>query len=248
MSFSLTRRGVLMGSAVSFVAALLALTGAFVPGPVLAQPGSDHLACQELIVNGDFESGHTGWAEYSSQAYELIDPFYPHSPTHSAWLGANNNEEDWVSQSVALPANAASLTLHYWWSLYTEEHPGTQFDFLRVQLVRVDGTLITELKTYNNDSAEAWLWNDDSVDVSAYAGQTLQLRFLAKNDANDPTSFFVDDVSIQACNGGSTATPTLTATGTATATATPTATKTPGPSPTPTNTPRSRVYLPLLVR
>jgi hypothetical protein len=110
---------------------------------------------------------------------------------------------------------------------------------MRVELLRVDNTQVTTLATHSNDSAEAWLWNSAIMDLSAYAGQTLQLRFYAKNDAKLPTSFFVDDVSIEACTGGTTtSTPTVLPSGT------PTGANTPGPSATP----RARLFLPLIMR
>ncbi len=118
---------------VGFVATLaLLLAPAFTVGPQPAQAQSD---CRELLVNGGFESGHDGWVEYSSLNYELIDSFWPHTGAKSAWLVANNEEEGWISQTVALPADAGSLNLSYWWSIFTEENPGGGFDYLRVQLL-----------------------------------------------------------------------------------------------------------------
>ncbi len=251
MSVHLDRRRMLVLSCSLVAALLLALIAGLAPTNTLAQAG-----CQELLINGGFENGHDGWVEYSSQHFELIDPFYPHTGAKSVWLAANNNEEDWIAQTVQLPGNAGSLQLNYWWAVYTTENPGGAFDFLRVQLMRVDGTLLTTLNTYSNDSAESWLWNNANVDVSSYAGQTVQLRFYGKNDANNETSFFVDDVSLQTCTSGGTVTPVTDPTATATSTHTPTPTITPsptltitpGPSPTPTNTPRARIYLPLVLR
>jgi hypothetical protein len=117
-----------------------------------------------------------------------------------------------------------------------------------VQLLRVDGGLVATLATYDNESAQAWDWNPAEIDLAAYAGQTLQLRFWARNDANNPTSFFVDDVSVQSCPTGGTSTPTLPPTVTRTFTPSPTLSVTPGPSPTPTSTPPYRLYLPLVLR
>ncbi len=226
---------------------VLAVLAVFAPfrGTATAQAQAQGAACQELIVNGGFEQGHTGWATYSSKNYDPISNWYPYSGRYGAWLVSVNDEEGWVSQTVTLPA-ARTLQLSYLWSLYTEENPGGAFDLMKVQLLRVDGALVATLAAYNNDSADIWVWNPVTIDLSAYAGQTLQLRFWGKNDANEPSSFFVDDVSIEACDGGGTPTPTSTPT--VTLTPSPTLSITPGPSPTPTATPRARLYLPLVVR
>lgn len=228
------RRSAAAHAAVATTCALmLALALAVTPAPTQAQAG-----CRELIVNGGFENGHDGWVEYSSQNFELIDPFYPRTGAKGAWLTANNNEEGWLAQTLVLPADAASLNLSYWWSIFTEENPGGDFDFLRAQLLRVDNTLLATLATHSNDSAADWVWNLDTIDVSAYAGQSVKLRFHGKNDANNPTSFFVDDVSLLACPEANTPTPTPTATNTST----------PAASTTPTATPAARLFLPLILR
>jgi hypothetical protein len=227
---------------VALILLAVALTGIWPAAPSMAaRGGGNPAACQELVVNGGFEAPYQAWTEYSSLGYLLIDPFYPHTGEKSAFIVGDNGEEGWIAQTVVLPANATSLKLTYWWAVWTEENPGGAFDFLRVQLLRVDNTLVTTLATYDNQSGDAWVWNPATADLSAYAGQTLQLRFYAKNDANNnPTSFFVDDVSIEACTGASTLTPT--------------STHTPGPSPTPSRTPspsatpRAKLFLPLILR
>jgi hypothetical protein len=72
-----------------------------------------------------------------------------------------------------------------------------------------------------------------SVDLSAYAGQSVILRFrLVTDDGTGGGGWYIDDVFVQSAT-----TNTPTATSTPTNTPTVTATPTSGPSPTPTNTP-----------
>jgi hypothetical protein len=40
-------------------------------------------------------------------------------------------------------------------------------------------------------------WSQDSISLSAYGGQTVNLRFMSKTDYSLPTNFWVDDVSVQ---------------------------------------------------
>ena len=40
-----------------------------------------------------------------------------------------------------------------------------------------------------------WRWSGN-VDVSAYVGQTIMLRFRATTDGATPTTFYVDDVQL----------------------------------------------------
>ena len=198
--------------------------------PPVAQPA----ACAELVVNGGFEDGHAPWIEQSKLQMELLDPFYPHTGKIGAWLGGANNADDSLTQTVTLPPDAGSITLRFWWAIFSEEAPGARFDIARSELLRSNGSMITTTLTIDNEAADAWLWNEAVTDLSAYAGQTVQLRLRATNDATNPSNFFFDDVSIVACPQEGTATPTPTPTATATATVAPHA--------------RSRVFLPVVLR
>ncbi len=207
-------------------------------------------ACTELVSDGGFEAGGQGWTQYSKLGYQLISSFYPRSGRLGAWLGAENNAQDRLSQLVVLPAQTDGITFSLWWALSTAELPGGAFDFLRAGLYTPDGTTqIVSLLEVSNDSAEQGVWNPLHADLSAYAGRSVQLRIEATTDDSSATDFFVDDVSILSC-AVATTTPTVTRTSTpsptltpttgipsptwtATRTATPTPTMTaPGPSPT----------------
>jgi hypothetical protein len=40
-------------------------------------------------------------------------------------------------------------------------------------------------------------WIEDSVDLSRFAGTTVKVSFLAKTDEEQPTTFYVDDVTLE---------------------------------------------------
>ena len=50
---------------------------------------------------------------------------------------------------------------------------------------------------HHDSAAQEHPWRQDVVDVSAYAGQTLELRFSASNDNYWATAFHVDSVCLQ---------------------------------------------------
>lgn len=264
--------GLLMGAALALLWALTSAPTALGTGPA---------ACSELVTDGGFESNGVGWVQQPSPPLapgdSLITNFNPHSGTLGGDLAGRDNAYDRLSQQVALPADASSLTLSFWWSLETQE-TGDVADYLRVALYKLDGnTLIATLLAVDNKSADQGVWNRPAIDVMPYAGQTLLLRFTATTDFANATRFYVDDVSIAACTGSAAtvtatstatrtsapATPTWTATASATppkitftptASATPTSTSTlPGVTltPTPTTTAPPGVpggYLPLILR
>jgi bacillopeptidase F (M6 metalloprotease family) len=55
----------------------------------------------------------------------------------------------------------------------------------------------TTLRTFSNTSTKG-SWFSTAVDLSAYAGQTITVKFQAVNDSTLPTSFYVDVVSVLA--------------------------------------------------
>ncbi len=212
--------------------------------------GASPATCQELIADGGFEAGGAAWTQYSVQGHALVSDYYPRTGRLGAYLAGANNADDRLSQALSLPAGATAITLQLWWALTTDE-AGTAYDTLTVALLRPDGSTLATLATVDS-SATVGQWDELTFDLTGYAGQNVILRLAARTDEQDSTDFFVDDVSVTACGGASTATPTVTRTPTATITPTrtPTATHTPVTS-TPTATPgklRHRNYLPRIVR
>ncbi|MBM4460403.1 MAG: hypothetical protein FJ011_22015 [Chloroflexi bacterium] len=121
---------------------------------------------------------------------------------------------------------------------------------MTVSLLTADGAAIVDLLTVDN-TATVGVWDHITLDLGAYAGQTVAIQFAARTDANNISDFYLDDVSVLACPSGTaptaspTATPSPTATrsptasptATASATPTPTATLSPTASPTATASP-----------
>lgn len=191
---------------------------------VFAQSGN-------AIVNGDFEQGPgVGWWTQSSHGYTLIYhdsdlPITPRSGHYAAWLGGNNNEESWLYQRVNMPVGDPHLTFWYW--VNSSDAPG--YD---LSLIIVDDTAVSYLWlcVYSNTNG----WFSHTVDLSAYAEQTVTLYFYVSTDEEYPSSLLLDDISIH-----SSATPT------------PIPTNTPIPVPTSTPIPfipEYWIYLPLVVK
>ncbi|KEO84190.1 S53 family peptidase [Tumebacillus flagellatus] len=148
----------------------------------------------ELITNGGFESGSTGWTESSSGAYELVDTSKPHAGTHSAYLCGYNNCTDSIYQTVTIPATAASATLSMYTYVSTTE-TSHAYDYLKIQLRNTSNTVLSTLQTLSDATASGWV--KQTFDVSSYKGQTIRVYLLGTNDSSNATSFYVDDVSLQ---------------------------------------------------
>jgi xanthomonalisin len=155
----------------------------------------------QLIVNGTFESGATGWTasagvictNTSCQTSESA-----RAGTGYAWLnGYAATHTDTLSQKVAIPAGKASATLSFYLHIDTAETENLAYDTLKVQVLNSAGTVLATLATYSNLNAASG-YALRSFNLNAYIGQTVTLRFVGAEDSNLQTSYVIDDVSLLA--------------------------------------------------
>jgi serine protease len=149
----------------------------------------------QLLANPGFESGATAW----SQTAGVIDNSTgrpARTGSWKAWLnGYGTAHTDTLSQSVAIPASAATATLSFWLRVDTAETGSTAYDTLRVQLLNSSGGVLATLSTYSNVGANS-TYGQKSFNVTAYKGQTVTVRFTGTEDASLQTSFVVDDTAL----------------------------------------------------
>ncbi len=180
--------------------------------------------CAQILANSDFESTG-GWVEYSKTGEKLISTFPPpsgayHSGTHGAYLADYNNAHDYIAQSVTIPSDATQAILTFWWQVETQESQIRGYDFLTVTVDAPLGQAIATLGSLSNQDASP-TWQKTSFDLLSYRGQTIALRFDAITDANRPTAFYLDDITLEVCQPSPTPTSTPTATPTPIPTTTP---------------------------
>jgi hypothetical protein len=121
-----------------------------------------------------------------------------HAGSYKAWLdGYGTATTDTVAQSVAIPATATTATLSFWLHIDTAETSTTKaYDTLTVQLQSSSGVVLTTLATYSNLNKNTG-YAQKTFDVSAYKGQTVKIYFKGVEDAEEQTSFVIDDVSLK---------------------------------------------------
>lgn len=154
----------------------------------------------ELIQDSSFEGGtpNSVWQVSSNVFSDILDDTpdpAAHSGMWKAWLGGSNLIQESLWQALAIPAGTPGLRVSYWWRVDTFEsaHP---FDTLAVQVRDAGGTPLETLETLTDGDASS-LWRQSVFTLTTpYAGQTIQLAFVAQTDDTNPTSFFVDDVSV----------------------------------------------------
>ncbi|MEY9878022.1 subtilase family serine protease [Streptacidiphilus sp. MAP12-33] len=146
----------------------------------------------QKLANPGFESGTGSWTA-SSGVIGQNGPSEPaHSGTWDAWLdGYGTTHTDTLSQTVTIPTGCAA-TFSFWLHIDTAETTKTTaFDTLKVQV----GS--TTLATYSNLNAASG-YSQKSFNLSAYAGQTVTLKFTGTEDSSLQTSFVVDDTALNA--------------------------------------------------
>ncbi|WP_306524108.1 Ig-like domain-containing protein [Dokdonella sp.] len=150
----------------------------------------------DLITNGGFEGGTTGWtgttADIGSFSGESA-----HSGSACCWLlGTGSTATETLAQTVTLPSSLASASMSFWIHIDTAETTTTTaYDTLKVQVRNSSGTVLATLAAYSNLNAAAG-YVQKAFDLSAYRGQTIQIYFLGSEDSSNQTSFVLDDVSL----------------------------------------------------
>ena len=160
------------------------------PGPTLPEGPN-------VLNNPGFESGATAWSQQSSGNFALItNQAGARSGSWFAFLGDGHNLTETLSQDFVVPATQARLS--FWYRIGTEEGTGAEFDVLTVSLVNPGtGGVLTNLLTLSNRNPTSEWTSTGNIDMSAFAGQTVRLRFQAVTDGSLSTDFLIDDVSVR---------------------------------------------------
>ena len=104
-------------------------------------------------------------------------------------MGGANKEAAEITQSYTIPA--AGGTLSYVYKITSTDSCGYDYGYVKVNN--------TNLKTYNLCSSNATNgFVQGSTSLSAYAGQTVTLKFRATTDISRSSSFYIDNVTFAA--------------------------------------------------
>ncbi|MGW3119403.1 M1 family aminopeptidase [Streptomyces sp. NPDC001107] len=180
--------------------AVAALAAVSLPAAPAAAAPSAAAACTpaQVVTNGGFESGTSPWTQSSTSVITSRSGQTAHGGTSYAWLdGTGGTHTDTLSQSVTIPSGCSTATLSFWLHIDTTETTSSiAYDKLTAKI----GS--TTLATYSNlDKNTGYV--KKTLDVSAFAGQTVSLAFTGAEDSSLQTSFVLDDIALDT-SGGST--------------------------------------------
>src|SRR5438270_5406656 len=172
----------------------------------------------EMVADGGFEqataSGNSapGWSGTTTAAGHntvILSGSFPHARTNYGFLGGGDSETDTLTTSSStVPANATAASLTFWVNVVTQETTTTTaFDTLAVNVI--SGTTTTKLTLSNLNSGSSNNTNGTyfkpaAIDLLSFKGSTIQIQFKATTDTSLPTTFRIDDVSLQVTTGGTT--------------------------------------------
>lgn len=150
----------------------------------------------DLIKNGDFELGSVNWTG-STGAIGTWEDQKPYSGKKNAWLGGyGTTQSDAISQTLSIPASASSATLRFALHIDTAETTKvTAYDKFVVQILSGGKVIATPL-TRSNLNAQTG-YQMQGINLLAYKGQSIQIRFQSTEDSSAQTSFVVDGISLK---------------------------------------------------
>lgn len=156
-----------------------------------------------VVRNGGFEAQPLGanWTQSGAGGTQLVTNQNPFDGQYSAELGGVLNSDHAIKQTLTLP-KTGDVRLTFWWEQDTlESAPGTYADYLTINLRKTDGSLLKQLDQLGVDPPNPVPppWGQRSYDLGAYRGLTVQVEFIAHNDASNRTLFYVDEVVVPAC-------------------------------------------------
>jgi hypothetical protein len=145
----------------------------------------------QQLLNPGFESGATSWTGTTGAIGQWSSQGEPaHGGTYSAWLlGYGSTHTESVSQAVTIPSGCAA-TLTFWVHVDSAETTTTTaYDKLTVT---AGSTTLATLSNLNKATGYA----QKSYSLTAFAGQTVTLKFNGTEDSSLQTSFVLDDLAV----------------------------------------------------
>jgi len=153
---------------------------------------------QQIIVNPNFAGGGSGWtltgAFQADSRFATCRSCPGYAYLANADGSAGNNLSGVLSQTFTIPGNAVEAALDFWDRTTTTETKGSFIDRLNVRLRLSNNSLVGLADIWNSNANTAY--TQHSIDLVAYKGQTVTLEFAGTTDASGPTTFRIDDVTL----------------------------------------------------
>ena len=142
----------------------------------------------QKLLNPGFESGTTSWTQTAGVI--STDGAHERTGVGYAWLdGYGTTHTDTVSQSITIPAGCNATLTYYAQITSAETSTTTAYDTLKLT---AGATTVQTLSNVNKGTT----YVVHTVSLSAFAGQTVVLKWTGTEDSSLATSFFIDDTAV----------------------------------------------------
>ena len=171
-------------------------TAAFAPSTATTTPPPAPVT-QQLLGNPGFETGTAAPWAVTAGVIDNSTSQPAHTGSWKAWLdGYGSTHTDTLAQTITIPAGATSASLSYWLHVDTAETTTTRAnDTLSLQLLSKTGGLLRTPARFSNLN-RAPGYSQHTLDLSAYRGQTITLKFVGTENSTAQTSFVLDDITL----------------------------------------------------
>lgn len=171
--------------------------------------GSSVFIDPQAIQNGGFETGNASSWTIGGYGDHMVTSEDRHSGTYSMLIGYKYSPNvayarDYVYQTISLPSYATNVQLSFHYHLFTEDY--APYNWFEVYVRDSSGNNLAQVfyKAGTKAGLEEFGWEQVTYDLSAYAGQTIQIYFAVANwyDTAFKTWSYIDDVSVtyETCN------------------------------------------------
>ncbi|MFP2896413.1 M4 family metallopeptidase [Corallococcus sp. 4LFB] len=166
---------------------------------------------EQLLINPGFEQDTLGWTDEPSNINFPVASG-PRTGQGFAWLnGYGTTHVDRLWQDVTLPAGVTHAALTFFLNITTSETTTTAVrDTLTLQVRDTSGTVLGTMSTWSNLDATLG-YAQQSVDLTAYAGQTVRIFLEGSENASLATNFQADDFSLRVVRAADAEAPRVTA-------------------------------------
>jgi hypothetical protein len=160
----------------------------------------------------DFENGITGWytVVFGQDDFWHVSQLNSHSPTHALWCGIESLGHYGNGRRINTAIVSPPIDLTYamgnimfsFWEIFSTE---SGYDYCMVEISTDNGASWSTLR--GGVSGNSGGWKLTTLDLSAYSGQVIRIRFhFDTNDAlyNNYSGWFVDDILITNAGIGTT--------------------------------------------
>ena len=181
------------------------VTGTNVPvgpqtyGLVYTATEATHYAAGCTTTAWGYEAGNDGWTLVG--ASRVAAPAAGHGAFSLRFGGAVSTTHE-ATLNVAIPARLARAEWTFWWFMTTTEVPATGFGWdhfiAEVRNVGTGATMAVFDVRFDGWRAGQWM-QQQKIDLTPWAGQTIRLVYRAVNNNLRPTTFWVDDGQLITC-------------------------------------------------